>query len=89
MSKYYYEVEILYIDANQNATIKDLVRYGFWGSKEAKRKERPSSMTWEVSGDSPLTHELALQTRIKFTKQFVAKGERVKSIKFREIGAVL
>lgn len=87
--KHRYEVEILYLDANQVDTINDLVKHGFWGAEEARRKERPSSMTWKISGDKPLTKEIATQSRIKFTKQFVERGERVKSIKFKEIGATL
>lgn len=89
MNKHTYEVEITYIDAYQNRTIKELRHYGLWSYQEAQRKEHPSTMTWEVSGDNPLTHKQALEARIKFTKQFVAKGERIKSIKFRELGAVL
>jgi len=47
-----------------------LVKYGFWGREEAKMKEKPSTMEWDIVGDKPMSKEIALETRIKFTKQF-------------------
>jgi len=89
MDKYRYKVIVTYIDAKQNKTIKDLLRYGLWSRAEAKRKERPSTISWEITGDSPMTKDTALKTRIKFTKQFVANGERIKSITFQQIGSLV